>query len=46
LMAMDLFAVQLGWVPLLGAESWRSYILPAITLGLMPAAMPTIIASA
>jgi glutathione transport system permease protein len=39
LMAMDLFAVQLGWVPLLGAESWRSYILPAITLGLMPAAM-------
>ncbi len=39
LMAMDLFAVQLGWVPLLGAESWKSYILPAITLGLMPAAM-------
>ena len=39
LMAMDLFAVQLGWVPLLGAASWKSYILPAITLGLMPAAV-------
>jgi glutathione transport system permease protein len=39
LMAMDLFAVQLGWVPLLGAASWKSYILPAVTLGLMPAAM-------
>jgi glutathione transport system permease protein len=39
LMAMDLFAVQLGWVPLLGAENWKSYILPAISLGLMPAAM-------
>lgn len=39
LMAMDLFAVQLGWVPLLGAENWKSYILPAVTLGLMPAAM-------
>jgi glutathione transport system permease protein len=38
-MAMDLFAVQLGWVPLLGAASWKSYILPAITLGLMPAAV-------
>jgi glutathione transport system permease protein len=39
LMAMDLFAVQLGWVPLLGAASWKSYILPAVTLGLMPAAV-------
>ena len=39
LMAMNLFAVQLGWLPLLGAESWKSYILPAITLGLLPAAL-------
>lgn len=39
LMAMNLFAVQLGWVPLLGASNWKSYILPAITLGLLPAAM-------
>jgi glutathione transport system permease protein len=39
LMAMDFFAVRLGWVPLMGADSWKSYILPAITLGLLPAAM-------
>jgi glutathione transport system permease protein len=39
LMAMDLFAVRLGWVPLLGANSWKSYILPAITLGLLPGAI-------
>jgi glutathione transport system permease protein len=39
LMAMNLFAVQLGWVPLLGADSWKSYILPAITLGLLPGAV-------
>jgi glutathione transport system permease protein len=39
LMAMNLFAVQLGWVPLLGANSWKSYILPAITLGLLPGAV-------
>jgi glutathione transport system permease protein len=37
LMAMNLFAVQLGWLPLLGADNWKSYILPAITLGLLPA---------
>jgi glutathione transport system permease protein len=39
LMALNLFAVQLGWVPLLGADSWKSYILPAITLGLLPGAV-------
>ncbi|TCK69682.1 glutathione transport system permease protein [Acidipila rosea] len=39
LMAMNLFAVQLGWLPLLGADSWKNYILPAITLGLLPAAV-------
>jgi len=39
LMAMNLFAVHLGWVPLLGANSWKSYILPAITLGLLPGAV-------
>ena len=39
LMAMNLFAVQLGWLPLLGADSWKSYILPAITLGLLPGAV-------
>src|SRR6202034_1483361 len=39
LMALNLFAVQLGWVPLLGADSWKSYILPAVTLGLLPGAV-------
>ena len=39
LMAMDLFAVKLGWLPLLGAHGPRSYILPTITLGLLPAAV-------
>ena len=39
LMAMNLFAVKLAWVPLLGANSWKSYILPAITLALLPGAV-------
>jgi glutathione transport system permease protein len=34
-----LLAVQLGWVPLLGADHWKSYILPAVTLGLLPGAV-------
>ena len=39
LMAMDLFAVKLGWVPLMGAGDWRSYILPSLTLALAPSAV-------
>lgn len=39
LMAMDLFAVKLGWLPLMGAGEWRSYVLPATTLALAPAAV-------
>ncbi len=39
LMAMTLFSVRLGWVPLLGADSWKSYILPSLTLGVLPAAL-------
>ncbi len=39
LMAMDLFAVKLGWLPLMGAHEWRSYVLPAITLALAPTAV-------
>ena len=39
LMAMDFFAVKLGWLPLMGAGEWRSYILPAVTLALAPAAV-------
>jgi glutathione transport system permease protein len=36
---MNLFAVKLGWVPLLGANSWKSYVLPASTLALLPGAV-------
>ncbi|MBV4412267.1 glutathione ABC transporter permease GsiC [Enterobacteriaceae bacterium YMB-R22] len=30
---MQIFAVELGWLPTVGADSWRHYILPSITLG-------------
>jgi hypothetical protein len=39
LMAMNLFAVQLGWLPLLGADHWQNYVLPSITLALFPAGL-------
>ncbi len=39
LMAMDTFAVKLGWLPLLGASSWKSFILPSVTLAVLPAAL-------
>ncbi|CBK76695.1 ABC-type dipeptide/oligopeptide/nickel transport systems, permease components [[Clostridium] cf. saccharolyticum K10] len=29
------FSLKLGWFPVQGAESWKSYILPAISLGFM-----------
>lgn len=29
------FSLKLGWFPVQGAEGWRSYILPAISLGFM-----------
>jgi glutathione transport system permease protein len=30
---MEIFSVQLGWLPTVGADSWRHYILPSLTLG-------------
>ncbi len=39
LMGMDMFAVRLGWLPLLGAGSWSHYVLPTVSLGLLPAAL-------
>ncbi|MDF2679515.1 MAG: glutathione transporter permease GsiC [Brevibacillus sp.] len=33
LILIQVFSVQLGWFPTGGAESWKSYILPSITLG-------------
>lgn len=39
LMAMNTFSVQLGWLPLLGAASWKSFVLPSITLAVLPTAV-------
>lgn len=39
LMLMLFFSVKLGWFPLMGLSSWKSWILPAITLGARPMAM-------
>ncbi|WP_282172122.1 nickel ABC transporter permease [Cytobacillus firmus] len=33
LILIQIFSVQLGWFPTGGSESWKSYILPSITLG-------------
>ena len=39
LLAMNLFSVELGWLPLQGAASWKSYIMPAVALGVAPTAL-------
>lgn len=39
LMAMNYFSVELHWLPLLGADSWKSYILPTLTLAIFPMAV-------
>ena len=36
---MQIFAVQLGWLPTVGADTWRHYILPSLTLGAAVAAI-------
>jgi glutathione transport system permease protein len=36
---MQIFAVQLRWLPTIGADSWRHYILPSLTLGAAVAAI-------
>jgi glutathione transport system permease protein len=33
LLLMSIFSVKLGWLPTMGADTWRYYILPSITLG-------------
>ena len=30
---MEVFSVELGWLPTVGADSWKHYILPSLTLG-------------
>jgi len=39
MLLMEVFSVQLGWLPSIGADSWRHYILPSITLGAAVAAV-------
>lgn len=39
LMGMALFAVQLRWLPLLGAGGWQNFVLPSVTLAVLPTAL-------
>ena len=39
MLLMQIFSVQLGWLPTVGADGWRHYILPSITLGAAVAAV-------
>ncbi|WP_211462591.1 glutathione ABC transporter permease GsiC [Collimonas silvisoli] len=39
MLLMELFSVQLGWLPTIGADSWRHYILPSLALGAAVAAV-------
>jgi glutathione transport system permease protein len=36
---MQIFSVQLHWLPTVGADSWRHYVLPSLTLGAAVAAI-------
>ena len=39
MMLMQIFSVQLHWLPTVGADTWRHYILPSLTLGAAVAAI-------
>ncbi|MBO9357696.1 glutathione ABC transporter permease GsiC [Bordetella petrii] len=39
MLLMQIFSVDLGWLPTVGASSWQHYILPSITLGAAVAAV-------
>lgn len=39
ILLIQLFSVELGWLPTVGADSWKHYILPSITLGAAVAAV-------
>ncbi|HEX7892310.1 MAG TPA: glutathione ABC transporter permease GsiC [Ramlibacter sp.] len=39
MLLMEVFSVYLGWLPTVGADSWRHYILPSVTLGAAVAAV-------
>ncbi|MEH5669719.1 glutathione ABC transporter permease GsiC [Enterobacter cloacae] len=33
MLLMQIFSVELGWLPTVGADTWKHYILPSMTLG-------------
>ncbi|PLT19087.1 MULTISPECIES: glutathione ABC transporter permease GsiC [Ralstonia] len=39
MLLMEVFSVQLGWLPSIGADSWKHYVLPSLTLGAAVAAV-------
>ncbi|RJT46809.1 glutathione ABC transporter permease GsiC [Rahnella woolbedingensis] len=39
MLLMQVFSVELGWLPTVGADSWKHYILPSLTLGAAVAAI-------
>jgi glutathione transport system permease protein len=39
MLLMQVFSVYLGWLPTVGADSWKYYILPSLTLGAAVAAV-------
>src|ERR1700676_2259362 len=39
MLLMQIFAVQLNWLPTVGADTWKHYILPSLTLGAAVAAI-------
>ena len=39
ILLMEVLAVELGWLPSVGAATWKHYILPSITLGAAVAAV-------
>jgi glutathione transport system permease protein len=39
MLLMQVFSVKLGWLPTVGDDTWRHYILPSLTLGAAVAAV-------
>ena len=39
MLLIQVFSVELGWLPTVGADSWQNYILPSLTLGAAVAAV-------
>ncbi|PNX13451.1 hypothetical protein CF642_39440 [Burkholderia pseudomallei] len=38
ILLMEVFSVKLGWLPVVPDGSWKSYVLPSVTLGAAAAA--------